>query len=69
MMAAVTRMCSKCGKPLRKRYWFGFIGDSAQCDRLFCRLRSGHWFWFTFHRRIVWEPWVTIRRPRLKKGP
>jgi hypothetical protein len=65
------RTCSYCGKPLRGRYWIGFIGDGSQCDRMICRIRSGHLFWFVFHRRIAWKPWINIKisRPWLAKGP
>lgn len=33
--------CTYCGKPLRRRAWLSFVG-TAQCDRLSCRVHTGH---------------------------
>jgi hypothetical protein len=65
------RCCSKCKRPLRGRYWIGLLEATSQCDRVICRIRSGHLFWMTFHRRLAWKPLLTIRisRPWLAKGP
>ncbi len=40
--------CSYCKLPIRKRWWISIPGlapDSTQCDRLWCRLFSGHLWW------------------------
>lgn len=38
------RICSYCNKPLRKQYWFNpfACNDNYQCDRFWCRVRTGH---------------------------
>lgn len=63
--------CSYCGKPRRGRWFWSLDGRSEQCDRLRCRLRTGHWLWMNYRRRLVWRPlftscWLTIRYPRLE---
>jgi hypothetical protein len=37
----MNRDCTYCRKPHRGRAWLGLLG-TLQCDRLWCRLRSGH---------------------------
>ena len=44
----MNRSCSRCGKPLRARRWISFCSNTIQCDRLLCRLKSGHWLWMNF---------------------
>lgn len=57
--------CDKCGKPLRRRYWinpFTSPRSSAQCDRLWCRIRSGHWLWMNYQRKFQWRwTWPPFR--------
>lgn len=38
--------CSYCGKEFNKG-WISFVG-TAQCNRLICRIKSGHLIDFTF---------------------
>lgn len=66
----MARECSHCGRPVAGRYWISPFGPGRQCARLWCRVRSGHWFWMTFGRRLTWAPWrtVTVRLPRLRKS-
>jgi hypothetical protein len=62
--------CDLCHRPIRKRYWFGLVVPVCQCERAWCRFRSGHWFWLTFGARIVWRwPEVAWRWPKIVRGP
>lgn len=37
--------CFYCKKNLTSRYWIGLFKDTAQCRRLWCRIKSGHIWW------------------------
>lgn len=73
--------CSHCGLELRKRYWFSFVignmPQTAQCDRWWCRLLSGHLLWMTTGWSLRWKqmtillpmptikiPWPILRKMR-----
>ena len=60
--------CSYCGKPLRKRYWIGMFTTGQQCDRFFCRLRTGHIFFGTKfslkHKKVsITIPYIGKAKP------
>lgn len=59
-------LCSYCGKEVRKRYWFNPFNRGIQCDRLVCRLRSGHWLRWHFRLKLVRRKF-TISVPWLRK--
>lgn len=64
--------CSYCGKPLRFKAWFNPFARpiTDQCDRLICRLKTGHWLQYEHHRRIVMRKFTisipTVRSTRIR---
>lgn len=71
--------CSYCKRELRGRYWINYAPfhmlQTAQCDRWWCRLLSGHLLWLTTGWSFHWIrmtillplPKVTIPWPTLRK--
>ena len=59
--------CTHCRKPLRDQYWIGMFGGIAQCDRLWCRFKTGHLLWMKWHRRVAWKR-ITISIPYIVRG-
>jgi len=57
--------CSYCGKKLRKHFWIGFYSNGSQCDRLLCRIKTGHWLYMKFHRKLEFRKIPLI--PKLSK--
>lgn len=60
--------CTYCHKPITRRQWIGFVGDSRQCSRFWCRVWSGHLMWMLFQRRFYWKSFqVSIPYPVFSK--
>lgn len=58
--------CTQCGILLflRAKYWFNpFIGGHYQCDRIWCRLWSGHlaWAFRSWRYKVADRMWAILR--------
>jgi hypothetical protein len=63
--------CSYCHRPLevRKRSWFNPFTGSVQCDRRWCRVRSGHMLWWWGLELVSWTLTIRIRCPLYLRWP
>jgi hypothetical protein len=59
----MTSTCTYCKKPITKKSWIGMLG-TQQCSRFLCRIKSGHWLYWTFGLKIIKKP---INIPWLRK--
>lgn len=56
----VVTVCYHCGKRLTKWSWFNPFKGTSQCHRLWCRIKSGHWLWWKYKRKVRWKTLCTV---------